>query len=84
LSLGRRYVLSSALNGGATNSGGSQFVIITDLEGDVSVLDAAHTVFGEVLTGRETIDLIAALPVDAQQVEAGRIAASEKQRHRIS
>lgn len=52
---GGRYVLSMA-KGSLPGSGGSQFFITLE---DSSFLDDKHSVFGEVVEGREVVDLFA-------------------------
>jgi len=60
-----KYIVSMA-RGAAIDSAGSQFFVMI---GDAPWLDGQYTVFGEVISGKEVIDKIAALELDSFYIE---------------
>jgi dolichyl-diphosphooligosaccharide--protein glycosyltransferase len=69
----KKYIVSMA-RGADVNSAGSQFFIML---GDASWLDGQYTIFGEVISGKEVVDKMAALETNSNNqpldVEAARI-----------
>jgi peptidyl-prolyl cis-trans isomerase B (cyclophilin B) len=62
-----------AMANAGPNTNGSQFFIVTAQE--AAWLDGKHTVFGQVVSGMETVDAIESAPTDARDkpVEDARI-----------
>jgi len=64
LEAGRRYSRGTvAMANAGPNTNGSQFFICL---GDLAKLPNKYTIFGQVTSGMEAVDAIAALPTDAQ------------------
>jgi cyclophilin family peptidyl-prolyl cis-trans isomerase len=63
----RRGVVAMANHGPNTNT--SQFFVVL---ADASWLPPAYTIFGRVMTGMETVDLIGAVGLDPPQAKDGR------------
>lgn len=67
-----KYMLAFASSGPNTN--GSQFFIVLGVKGDqvVKNFEGVHTVFGQIVLGKEFIDAIALTPVNLDNLEDPR------------